>query len=1046
MMVYTYTYNTIDIPYHCVATSTKMTVGSNERAGARVVTNANLDQATHGYQGKQQHRSKNAGIAGCIVTSKALFVKSQGEINTDNMATPTNSNETYCTFTLASDVTAGGLPSEQDIAKDLESSDDNVKKMALKAAIMAMLGGEPMPRILMQVIRFCINSDDKPLKKLCMLYWEVVPKYQPLTSEELVAQAAGQHVQRKLLPEMILVCNALMNDLNHPNEYVRGSMLRFLCKIKDEEILGPLIPSIKACLTHRHSYVRKNAALTVFHAHKLHGEHLLPDGPELMAQFIAAETDMAARRNAFLMLFHESEQLAFEFLGQHMQDGISKFGDGFSLGVLELTRQVCRKDPTQKSRFVRVLFSLLGSNSAAVSYEAAWTLVSLSNSPTAVRAAAVTYANLLNGQNDNNIQLIVLERLESLQKKHSKIVQELLMDIMRALASPNPDICQKVLEITMEAVNARNVSSVITTLKRELQKALSDDSEKSMAVRHLLVGAIHDCAKKFPQVAESVVGLLMELLSNNERTSLQVAMFVRAIIQEHPPLRTTLLPKLLESLSDISSPPVMCVALWIIGEFTTPEDAKETFDDILKEVGPTPFFIEEKKTETTEADAPKLVAKNVVLADGTYATQTSYTSKKPMEASDNTPKLRKIIVYQGDIFVAETLASCLTKLVLQFPEPCKQRVAQTVLILCAITKLAESGATPGVSQRSSLSDCQERCSMCCRVLLDPKTRDVLKPILQTDGKKQLSAYLKSIAEAQPQKKKKDETPKTQPDDLIHFRQLKSMTVSAGDVVDLDDGADLARATGYSKSNSLWDKDSSHCYPLTGFADPVYAEALVTVHDYDIVLEILVINRTPNTLADLTVELSTMGDMKIVERPQAQTIAPLDQTTIRSSIKVSSTETGHIFGTIVYEDMSTQEQKFIHLNDIYMDIMDYIRPATCSDELFRSMWAEFEWENKVAIGTSIASLTEFLNHIVTSTKMKCLTELPKEGSNSSFLAANLYARSVFGEDALVNVSVEKKDDNDGKLAGYIRIRSKTQGIALSLGDRITLVQRELPEKQ
>jgi Coatomer beta subunit appendage platform len=53
-------------------------------------------------------------------------------------------------------------------------------------------------------------------------------------------------------------------------------------------------------------------------------------------------------------------------------------------------------------------------------------------------------------------------------------------------------------------------------------------------------------------------------------------------------------------------------------------------------------------------------------------------------------------------------------------------------------------------------------------------------------------------------------------------------------------------------------------------------------------------------------------------------------------------------------------------------------------------------------------------------------------------------SVFGEDALVNVSVEKKDDNKGKLAGYIRIRSKTQGIALSLGDRITSVQRGLPE--
>ena len=37
-----------------------------------------------------------------------------------------------------------------------------------------------------------------------------------------------------------------------------------------------------------------------------------------------------------------------------------------------------------------------------------------------------------------------------------------------------------------------------------------------------------------------------------------------------------------------------------------------------------------------------------------------------------------------------------------------------------------------------------------------------------------------------------------------------------------------------------------------------------------------------------------------------------------------------------------------------------------------------------------------------------------------------------------MSVEKRQG--GKLIGYIRIRSKTQGIALSLGDKITLKQK------
>ena len=51
--------------------------------------------------------------------------------------------------------------------------------------------------------------------------------------------------------------------------------------------------------------------------------------------------------------------------------------------------------------------------------------------------------------------------------------------------------------------------------------------------------------------------------------------------------------------------------------------------------------------------------------------------------------------------------------------------------------------------------------------------------------------------------------------------------------------------------------------------------------------------------------------------------------------------------------------------------------------------------------------------------RCLTPPSALEGDCGFLAANLYARSVFGEDALVNVSVEQLPD--GKLGGYIRIR-------------------------
>ncbi len=64
------------------------------------------------------------------------------------------------------------------------------------------------------------------------------------------------------------------------------------------------------------------------------------------------------------------------------------------------------------------------------------------------------------------------------------------------------------------------------------------------------------------------------------------------------------------------------------------------------------------------------------------------------------------------------------------------------------------------------------------------------------------------------------------------------------------------------------------------------------------------------------------------------------------IQVSSTETGVIFGNIVYEGTGYAERSVVVLNDIHIDIMDYISPASCADVQFRNMWAEFEWENKV----------------------------------------------------------------------------------------------------
>ena len=103
----------------------------------------------------------------------------------------------------------------------------------------------------------------------------------------------------------------------------------------------------------------------------------------------------------------------------------------------------------------------------------------------------------------------------------------------------------------------------------------------------------------------------------------------------------------------------------------------------------------------------------------------------------------------------------------------------------------------------------------------------------------------------------------------------------------------------------------------------------------------------------------------------------EKTAMRPSIKILWPQVQ--FSNVVYAVLSVydtsgaaSDRNSVVLNDIHIDIMDYIVPATCTDTEFRQMWAEFEWENKVAVNTNISDLHEYLDHIIRCTNMKCLT--------------------------------------------------------------------------
>ena len=399
----------------------------------------------------------------------------------------------------------------------------------------------------------------------------------------------------------------------------------------------------------------------------------------------------------------------------------------------------------------------------------------------------------------------------------------------------------------------------------------------------------------------------------------------------------------------------------------------------------------------------------------------------------------------GDFFLGCSLAACYTKLALKtrtldLKDTIKNSIQGRVLLtLASLLAFGRSSHSPIPID----DDSYHRIVTCVRVLTSHNERVV--EIFLRDCHESLQTFLKEKKKVNDAKTKAKGTA-VQVDDVITIQQLKPRKKGVvGDTAEEgeeDLETDVSKAAGVVKKGEHLEQP--RIFQLTGYSDPIYAEVTLVIHQFDILFDIMVFNQTKDTLQNVSLELSTIGDLKLVERPQTYTIGPSDCIAIAVNIKVSSTETGIIFGNLVYDvaGSAAADSNCVVLNDIHIDIMDYIYPAVCSEAEFRSMWAEFEWENKVAVHTNISDVRKYLDHIMRSTNMACLTPAAMLDDDSGFLAANLYAKSVFGEHALLNVGIERQPN--GQIAGHVRIRSKTQGIALSLGDKITQNQRVIEQ--
>ena len=220
--------------------------------------------------------------------------------------------------------------------------------------------------------------------------------------------------------------------------------------------------------------------------------------------------------------------------------------------------------------------------------------------------------------------------------------------------SADLEVRRKALSIVLSLVSSRNVEEVVLFLKKQLQKTQDQEFEKvcislyalcirsltslqAPEYRQLLIQSIHVCAVRFSEVAASVVHALMDFLGDsNNPSALDVVSFVREVVEKFPQLRNTICEKLVQTLPEIKSGKVYRGVLWILGEYAEDiHEIQEVFRQLRKVLGEIPILaseqrlLEEASAEDGEEKGEQVKtesSKPKVLADGTYATETAFTS------------------------------------------------------------------------------------------------------------------------------------------------------------------------------------------------------------------------------------------------------------------------------------------------------------------------------------------------------------------------------------------------------------------------------------
>lgn len=350
----------------------------------------------------------------------------------------------------------------------------------------------------------------------------------------------------------------------------------------------------------------------------------------------------------------------------------------------------------------------------SVIFECSNSIIQLTSSPSAVKIALHGYLTLLSEQNDNNVKLIVLNKIIELKEKFSKLLQDCIVEILSVVkGSSSHEIKKRALDLAIDLITVTNKGDVINFLEKEIKFASKelDDKEKSTNdYRRFIIKKVNDITYQFPDTIPSV---LQALLSNflchkfnkQDDNALESAVFVKEVLECHSEYRKEATEAIRNNLYEIKSPKALRVLIWCLGEYSeTEEDLQKAYDVLIDNIGSLPLKLSSKEktsntkssTQQTEEAKQKVITKTVILADGSYGTETIIVDDKKHTSTDQLNDLNvrhplRDFIEAEEFFLCGVLSITLCKLILKMKQKMnknyKKMSVDSLIFFCSYIRI-----------------------------------------------------------------------------------------------------------------------------------------------------------------------------------------------------------------------------------------------------------------------------------------------------------------------------------------------------------------------